>query len=205
MTLQFCRFARSLLLITASAVVLPSCSGKTPTSPTPPPVAAPGPAPAPAPPRFPAQSYTSTTFSLSSDQGHYVGQGKSLTLTAQDVTVDAQMSANQGFLYIELRVKNSTPLSFWQFHIMSPGGGATRITPGTYETSRDPLLPALVFSVGGDARGCNRSTARLVIHEFEVVPGTLTLRSFRASFEDHHCEGASPSMRGEIAVLEPWK
>jgi hypothetical protein len=204
MTLQFCRSACAFLLLTASAVMHSACSGKSPTAPSPP-VAAPAPAPAPVPPRSPAETYSTTTVSFSSDQGHYVGAGKSLTLTPQDATFDVQMSPNRGQLFVELRVKNSTPLSFWLFRVMTPNFGATRIVPGTYETARDPLLPAWFFEFGGDGRGCNRATARLVIHSFELEPGTLALRNFRASFENHHCEGASPSMRGEIAILDPWK
>jgi hypothetical protein len=38
-----------------------------------------------------------------------------------------------------------------------------------------------------------------------VAPGTSTLKNFRASFDNHHYEGASPSMRGEIAILDSWK
>ena len=142
---------------------------------------------------------------MSSDPGHYVGAGKSITLTSQDSTFDVQMSPNAGHLFVEARVKNSVPLSFWLFHVMSPGGGATRITPGTYDTARSPLSPAWYFEFNGEARGCNQATARLIIHTFELVPGTTTLKNFRASFENHHCEGASPSMRGEIAILDPWK
>ena len=210
MTPQFCRSARALILVIVSAVVLQSCSSKSPTSPSPtPPVAAPAPAPsptpAPAPPRLPAETYSTTTVSFSSDPGHYVGAGKSLTLTPQDSTFDVQMSPNAGHLFVEVRVKNTTPLSFWLFHVMTPNGGATTITPGTYDTARDPLSPAWYFEFNGEARGCNRATARLVIHTFELVPGTSTLRNFRASFDNHHCEAASPSMRGEIAILNPWK
>jgi len=184
-----------------SAVALAACS-KSPTSPTP--VATPAPAPLPASPASPALTFATTTVSFSSDPDHYVGRGKSLTLTPQEATFDVQMSPNQGQLWVEARVKNSTPLSFWMFKVMTPNFGATRIVPGTFETGRDPLSPAWFFDFGGDARGCT-ATAHLVIHSFELVPGTSTLRSFRASFEKHHCDGRSPSMRGEIAILDPWK
>ena len=205
MTLQFCRSARALVL-TAVALMLSACGSKSPTSPSPAPIAAPAPAPAPpASPRFPAETYSTTTVSFNSDEAHRVGQGRSITLTPQNATFDVQMSPNRGQLFVEIRVKDTTPLSFWLFRVMTPGAGATTITPGTYETARDPLSPAWFFEVAGEARGCNRATAHLVIHAFELVPGTSTLRNFRASFENHHCEGASPSMRGEIAILDPWK
>ena len=133
-----------------------------------------------------------------------MGQGRSITLTPQEANFDVLMSPNQGELWVELRVKNSTPLSFWTFKVMTPNFGATRITPGTYDTAGDPLLPAWFFSFGGDARGC-AATARLVIHAFELAPGTSTLQNFRASFENHHCNGRSPAMRGEIAIVAPWR
>lgn len=206
MTRRFGRSVRAVVL-TAAAVVLPACTSKAPTWPTSPSSVAtpvPAPAPTPAPPGSPAENYSTTTVAFSSDPDHYVGRGKSITLTPQDATFDVQLSPNQGQLFVEIRVKNTTPLSFWLFRVMTPNGGATRITPGTYETARDPSSPAWFFEVGGEARGCNRATARLVIHAFDLVPGTSTLSTFRASFENHHCEGASPSMRGEIAILDPW-
>ena len=208
MTPQFCRSARALILVIVSAVVLQSCSSKSPTSPSPV-AAAPAPAPVPAPPppapsKSPAETYSTTTVSFSSDQGHSVGQGKSITLTPQDATFDVQLSPNGGHLFVEMRVKNSTPLSFWLFHIMTPNSAATKIASGTYDTGGDPLSPAVFFLVGGDGHACT-STARLVIHSFEVAPGTSTLRNFRASFDNLHCNGSSPSMRGEIAILDPWK
>jgi hypothetical protein len=105
-----------------------------------------------------------TTISFSSDPEHYVGRGKSITLPPEDATFDVQLSPNQGHLFVEVRVKNTTPLSFWLFHVMSPNGGATPLTPGTYETARDPLSPAWYFEFDGDGRGCNRATTHLVIH-----------------------------------------
>ena len=200
MTRQFCLFVGAVFLAANLG-----CS-KSPTSPSPatPPVGASNPTPTPPVSVSPAQTYATTTVAFASDPAHSVGQGRVLNFTPENATFDVQMSPNRGQLFVEMRVKNSTPLSFWLFRVMTPGAGTTPITPGTYDTARDPLSPAWFFEVGGDARNCT-ATAKLVIHSFELTPGTSSLRSFRASFSNHHCNGSSPSMSGEIAILDPWK
>jgi hypothetical protein len=104
-----------------------------------------------------------------------------------------------------MQIRQMDAATAWGFHVMTPDFGAAPMTPGVYNTSGDPLLPALVFNFFGDARGCS-GTARLVIHAIELTPDRETLKHFRASFQDYHCNGASPSMLGEIAILaDPWR
>ena len=193
-----------------AALPLAACNTSSPTSPSPtstapqPTLAAPEPPPPPA--RSPAETFTTTTVSFTSDAEHYVGQGKSLTFTLENATFSSAVFNNGGRLWVELRQKNAAPINFWSFNVMTPNFAATSITPGTYNTSHDPLAPALVFSFNGEARGCGSSTGRLVIHEFEVTSDRQALKRFRASFEDYHCSGRSPAMRGEIAILaDPWR
>jgi hypothetical protein len=154
---------------------------------------------------LPAETYPITTVSFTSDAQHSVGQGKSLTFTLENATFQTAVYNNGGRLWVELREKNASPISFWTFHVMTPNFAATSIAPGTYNTSHDPQAPAMVFGFGGEGRGCS-STGKLVVHEFELAPDRQTLRRFRASFSDYHCYGASPSMQGEIAILaDPWR
>lgn len=122
-----------------------------------------------------------------------------MTWTTQNAAFTSMVLYGGGRLYVEIRQKDA-PVG-WGFNVMTPNFGATPIAAGTYNTARDPLSPAMFFEFFGDGRGCGAATARLVIHLIERTPDGLGLESFRASFENHHCEGASPVMQGEIAIL----
>jgi hypothetical protein len=197
------RFWHATAALTIAALVSAACS-KSPTAPSPAPVVtAPAPVPSPAPPASPALTYSTTTVEFSSDPQHAVGRGRSMSFVPSNTTFDVQTYANGGQLYVEMRSTN--PPSNWGFRVMTPNFGATPITAGTYNVARDPLSPAWFFEFFGDGNNCGTLTARLVIHAIEFAPGTSTLKAFRASFDDFHCYGSSPSMRGEIAVLDPWK
>lgn len=158
---------------------------------------------APAPPAWPAQGATSTTVSYSSDAGHYVGGGRSQEFSFDNATFEPIVASNGAELLIVIRLKGS--LTQWALRVITPNRAAP-IGVGEYNTTGDPLMPALYFDFYGDGHGCNRATARLVIHAVEFTPDRLGLKNFRASFRDHHCEGASPAMQGEIAILaDPWR
>lgn len=205
MPIQFGHFC--VVPVTIAAVLLAACN-KSPTSPSPtqPPTASQPPvtSPAPAPSRSPAETFSSTTVSITSDTDHYVGRGRSLTFTMDNAMFDAVVYNNGGWVQGQIRQKDS-PTTVWGFMVMTPNAGATPIAPGTYNTARDSSSPAVFFDFHGDAHGCNRSTARLVVHEIELTPDRKALKNFRASFDDHHCEGRSPAMQGEIAILDPWR
>jgi hypothetical protein len=189
--------------VSAFYLAAAACTKAGPTSPSQ--TSAPPSAVAPAPPVAavaPAATYTTTTLSFTSDERHYVGEGRSLTLTKQNARFFAQIANQGGWLYVEIR-ENPGPVA-WGFHIASPGPGGSLIVPGVYNASRDPLSGAWYFTFFGNGNGCNQETNRLVVHEFEFDRVSNTLRNFRASFEGH-CEGASPAIRGEIAILADWQ
>jgi hypothetical protein len=144
-------------------------------------------------------TYQRTTVSFSGDPQHYVARGRDITLTKDNATFDIEMWNGGGDLFVSMNTDTRTN---WGFRVASPRAGTAPIVAGTYETARDPLSPAWIFDFYGDARGCNRATARLIIHAIDFDPATLKLRNFRGSFSNHHCEGSSPVMQGEIAILE---
>lgn len=191
MTRQVCRAAGAMLLLTASAVVLPSCSSKGPAAPT-----------APTPPASLAASYAVTTVAITSDPDDFVGRGRSLTFTLENSLFTANVGNNGSFLSIVIRPRTGvTPV--WTFLVTSPNGSI--ISPGSYTTIRDPISNSWSADFGGDGRGCGSITGRMVVHAIDFIAQNQALRHFRASFEQH-CEGAPPVLRGEVAVLaDPWR
>jgi hypothetical protein len=180
------RFAIGLLV----ATVCTSCS-RSPTAPTPPVV-----------PVSPAASYPVTTFSISSDPEDFVGRGRSMAFTLANSLFAANVGNNGAYLSIVMRPL-SGPTPVWSLIVTSPNG--SRISPGTYTTTRDPLSNGWSADFGGDGRGCGRITGRLTVHAFDFIAENQALKNFRASFEQH-CEGAAPALRGEVAVLaDPWR
>lgn len=179
----------AILLLMASALAS-GCGGKGPTSPTAPAAAA------------PAASYAVTTVSITSDPEDFVGRGRSLTFTLENSLFTANVFNNGSYLSIVIRPRTGvTPV--WTFLVTSPNG--SRISPGTYTITRDPVSNNWSADFGGDGRGCGRITGRLVVHAFDFIAENQALKNFRASFEQH-CEGAPPVLRGEVAVLaDPWR
>jgi hypothetical protein len=144
--------------------------------------------------------YQKTTVSVTGDPQHYVARGRVITLTKENATFDIQMWNGGGYLYVSMTTTDSR--TNWAFRVASPHNGTAPIVPGIYETAQDPLSAAEIFDFYGDGNGCNQATARLIIHSIDFDPVTLKLRNFRGSFSNHHCEGSSPVMQGEIAILE---
>ena len=176
----------AILLVTV--VVASSCGRQSPTAPTP-----------PAPP---AASYAVTTVSVTSDPEDFVGRGRSMTFTLENSLFQANVANNGAYLSIVIRPRTGVS-PVWTFIVTSPNGSS--ITPGTYSTIRSPLSNSWSADFGGDGRGCQRITGRLVVHAFDFIAVNQALKHFRASFEQH-CEGAAPVLRGEVAVLaDPWR
>ena len=179
----------AIVLVTLAAVA--GCS-KSPTAPT----------ANPAPAQAPAATYPVTTFAFTSDPDDFVGRGRSMTFTLQSSQIAANVGNDGAYLSIVIRPQTGATPS-WYFIVTSPNG--SRITPGTYTTTRNPISAGWSADFGGDARGCGRITGRLVVHAFDFIPVNQALKHFRASFEQH-CEGAAPVLRGEVAILaDPWR
>jgi hypothetical protein len=143
-----------------------------------------------------------TTLSFSSDAQHYVGQGRTLTYTLDSAVFQPLVARSGGYVSVVVR-SNGDGVSVWDFIITAPTGRP--LAKGSYDTTRFETTSGFGMDFFGDGRGCNQSTGHLVIHEIAFGPGADTLQRLRASF-DHHCEGASPALHGEIAVLaDPWR
>jgi hypothetical protein len=208
------RFAVVLAALTAGCGKSDGRTDRLPFAPSPttPPIAAPPvatppvatPPSAPAPPSTaPAATYPVTTVSFTSDPLDRVGQGRSMTFTLENTTFEPIVSRSGSFVQVLFRGKDSI-LNSWGLFVYAPGG--TRVRPGTYETIRtftDETVWGADFY--GQARGCNRATGRITIHAVRFNSDATALEHLRASLETH-CEGASPALRAEIAILaDPWR
>jgi len=181
----------AMLVLMAAVLGASGCDGKGPTAPT-----------APAAPASPAASYAVTTVSITSDPEDFVGRGRSMTFTLENSQFTANVNSDGAYLSLVIRPRSGT-LPVWSFLVTSPKG--SRISPGTYPTTRSFLSDGWAADFGGDGRGCGRTTGRIVVHAFDFIEVNQALKNFRASFEQH-CEGAPPVLRGEVAVLaDPWR
>jgi hypothetical protein len=147
----------------------------------------------PPPPPPPTQG---TFLYLASDRGDYIGIGKTLTLTPDDVAFEASIA--DGFF----RAFATSPAfggEWWIVDIAAPPG--EDLKPGTYANAtrasfRDPGEPGL--DVYGDGRGCNTVTGRFTVNEL-LLTGTGDIRRFDADFEQH-CGGYNPALIGKIRI-----
>jgi hypothetical protein len=179
---------RAAIFLLMASVLASGCSSKGPTAPT--------------APASPAATYAVTTVSFTSDPEDFVGRGRALTFTLENSLFSANVGNDGSYLSIVIRPKSGTT-PVWGFIVTSPNGSA--ISPGTYTTIRSPVSDSWSADFGGDGRGCGRITGRMVVHAFDFIAVNQALKHFRASFEQH-CEGASPALRGEVAVLaDPWR
>lgn len=158
--------------------------------------------PSPTPPVSPAQTYSVTTLSFTSDAADYVGRGRSETFTLQNASFAANVYGNGEHLAIAIRTA-STPSTHWTLIVDAPFDNT--IVPGTYETRRAYGSGDWTVDFGGDGRGCGTIYGRVVIHAFDFIRENRALKHFRASFEQK-CEGTLAALRGEVAVLaDPWR
>ena len=149
-----------------------------------------------------AERLRTTTISFTSDPQHYVGQGRSMTFTFADSVFAPVVGRSGGYVSIAFRPNGDIGWT-WGMILTAPTGQVLK--PGTYDTTRSETSTSHGFDFFGDGRGCNQATGRLTIYDIEFGADLETLRHLRASFE-HHCEGASPALRGEVAVLaDPWR
>ena len=158
--------------------------------------------PSPTPPASPAQTYSVTTLSFTSDAADYIGRGRSETFTLQNASFAANVYGNGEHLAVTIRTI-STPSTHWTLLVDAPFNNT--IVPGTYETRRAYGSGDWTVDFGGDGRGCGTIYGRVVIHAFDFIPENRALKHFRASFEQK-CEGTLASLRGEVAILaDPWR
>ncbi|WCO67024.1 DUF4214 domain-containing protein [Iamia majanohamensis] len=128
---------------------------------------------------------------MESDRGDFVGQGRTHAYTG----FDAQLF--QGALTLHHR-----DLS-WHVALRPSNRAAQGVEAGFYPHLLRDAFPNPArggFSVGGEARGCNKSTSDVVVDEVDARGGTLTDIALR--FEQH-CEHETPALRGQAVWQEP--
>lgn len=144
----------------------------------------------------PAQAQT-TSLSLTSQPGDFIGQGQSLTVTPNDGVFTARRNFDNG---VSISFFDNNQLgNFWFLDFAAPGDSPLAV--GIYEgATRFPFQAATSpgLSVSGQGRGCNMLTGRFEV--LEIGFGTTgEVTSFAADFEQH-CEGASAALFGSIRI-----
>jgi hypothetical protein len=143
----------------------------------------------------PAQAQT-TSLTLNSQPGDFIGQGQTLTLTTNDGTFSARQNTPNSVSIFFLGFQAG---SFWGLDFAAPQGAPLSV--GVYEGAtrfpfETPTSPGL--SVDGDGRGCNTLTGRFEVLQVNVdTAGNVT--NFAADFEQH-CEGSSAALFGSIRI-----
>jgi len=143
----------------------------------------------------PAQAQT-TSLSLNSQPGDFIGQGQSLTVSATDGVFTPMRNFANG---VSISFFGSQPGDFWFLDFAAPGNAP--LTVGVYEgATRFPFQATTSpgLSVSGQGRGCNTLTGRFEVLEISFdTAGAIT--SFAADFEQH-CEGATAALFGSIRI-----
>ncbi|HYX87948.1 MAG TPA: PASTA domain-containing protein [Gaiellaceae bacterium] len=145
-----------------------------------------------------------TRVTMTSDQGDYIGQGRSWSYTIANDEIGAGGSRQ----FVGFGVDGAQ--GDWWSADFAPGRGDI-LAPGTYpNATRYPFNgtgPGL--DVSGNGRGCNTLTGRFTVNSATWWPDG-TLRTFSVTFEQH-CEGATPALRGtweyragDTTPLAPW-
>ncbi|HVW06828.1 MAG TPA: BACON domain-containing protein [Vicinamibacterales bacterium] len=154
----------------------------------PPPVALPAPTPNP----------SSSSLSFVSDQGDYIGAGRTWSYAPPAATFTSDPS--YGTTDVSVTVTSATdPGDWWTISFRAPPGGP--LVTGVYEgATRWPFpSPSPLFSLMGNSRGCNTLTATFQVHQI-LYDISGVLQKFQATFEQH-CEGVTAAARGEVVYI----
>jgi len=127
---------------------------------------------------------------IESDQGDFIGQGRTETYTQSNAVLS--VSETSGVLGVSL-VGDRNYLG--SFKAMTP---LTQVAPGYYPNAQrwpfgNPAVGALDFS--GDGRGCNVLSGWFVIDSITLSGSTVTAVDLR--FEQH-CENNAAALRGQV-------
>lgn len=140
----------------------------------------------------PAFAATGTTsLSLDSEPGDFVGQGVQRTWTAEDG--ELRVSRDRWQIMVSFRGTSD----WWNLHLSAPEG--EEIEPGPYEGAtrypfQSPTRPGL--DVGGNGRSCNTSSGRFDVLEL-VMAADGSVARFAADVEQR-CEGDAGALRASI-------
>jgi hypothetical protein len=137
-----------------------------------------------------------TSLTLNSQPGDFIGQGQSVTLTPNDGTFTARQNSPNSVSIFFLGFQLG---SFWSLDFAAPQGVPLNV--GTYQgATRFPFEGATTpgLDVSGDGRGCNTLTGQFEVSQV-AVDGAGNVTSFAADFEQH-CEGSTAALFGSIRI-----
>jgi Superinfection immunity protein len=163
----------------------------------------PTPSPQFQPTPFPTQSWSAPesvsgtgTLTLASENGDYIGQGRSTTMSESSWWFEAAQSDGPGTISILLSSK--TTATRWTVELAAPKGQLLRDGTYTY-AQRAPFRTGAApgLDVGGDGRGCNSVYGSFTVLHYEV-DGRQRVAVFDASFEQHCESPTAPALRGTI-------
>lgn len=134
----------------------------------------------------------SGTFTLESDPGSWVGQGRSYRFRAR--AIEFSPTDRNGILVV-VDTDN-----YWRATFSPPEGA--RLAKGVYTDARavaDNIHPGL--DVSGRGHSCGQLTGSFRVLDIDYGPHGY-LRSFHLRFEQH-CYGRAAAVRGEIKIAGP--
>ena len=145
-----------------------------------------------------ADGATSSSVTMVSERGDYIGGGVSRLYHPGNATIRASGDS----AHVSIHVSGGTPGATFDLNFAPPRGQELR--PGAYEgAQRWPFhedgRPAI--DVSGDGRGCNTVKGRFQVKDISFGP-TGELERLRVLYE-HRCEGGTSALFGEVRVAMP--
>jgi hypothetical protein len=177
--------------ILVALMCVTACSDSTPVLPVAPTRDSLPPAPGPAP--------TGQLFAFVSDNGDWVGAGKTQRFdTAADYFSAAALCAGNR---VDVLMHGADG-SQWYLLFAAPRGIPIRV--GSYERAGTGTATALTspqLAISGESRACNGTTGRFDVLEAVFGAGGRIER-FHAAF-DQRCAGSNAKLSGEILLIAP--
>lgn len=146
-----------------------------------------------------SSAFSQATVELESDQGDYIGQGKSYLYDESNSVISFSRNYDNGItVNIDQKPGDDSSYFWWTFNLAAPEG--LELKPGVYESAqRHPFQdidkPGLDFS--GTGRGCNSLTGFFEIRNVEYNDEG-DVEELDVYFEQH-CEGNAAALKGSIA------
>ena len=177
---------RSAAPVTAVSVLRPSY---VPSTPSPTPSVTPAPIPA-----------AGDVLNMTSQQGDYIGQGRSTTMTPPAWRFLANQANGPDTVTVSAETVDPTNFVRWTVWLAAPRGQS--LHPGTYVNATRAAFrtgPAPGIDVFGDGRGCNNVYGSFTITKLTMDPQGNVL-AFAATFEEHCEQPTAPALRGFVRV-----
>ena len=137
---------------------------------------------------------TTTSLSMVSDPGDYIGQGLTYNYSLSTGTITIERNYDNG---VSISYREPGFTHWWDFRFAAPDEGL--LVPGLYtDAMRFPFQDAghPGMDISGDGRGSNTLTGWFRVDEVAYGPSGEVL-VFAATFEQHS-EGFGPALRGQV-------